>query len=427
MGEGVEGLQGEAGPPPMIDAIGLPMACWDAGARLLSCNEPYLGWCGRPRAELVGRTLAEIYGASAWAAARNAFAGAFAGRSGEYERQLTHAPVAPRWARIHVFPERPAQGRPRAVYTVAFDIHRDVMLREEMEAARKRAEQFTNNIPYPLTYVDRGFVLRFVNKAYLEATGRSPAELIGRHIGDVRGEQRWREHQPYFESALAGEPVQYTRLTRLAHQGPRWMRTSYVPDVDDEGRVQGIYTVTTDVHELTLAQQRLQRHAERDPLTDVLSRRAVMERLDDAMLLAASAPVALFFVDIDGFKAVNDSLGHTMGDRLLVAVARALQAAVRAEDVIGRYGGDEFLVLASVRDAAGGHVLAQHLLGAVRECSDLAAPAHAVSASIGYALAPRDATEAARLLQLADDAMYAAKRAGKNRVMHCPPDHPAPG
>jgi diguanylate cyclase (GGDEF)-like protein len=107
-----------------------------------------------------------------------------------------------------------------------------------------------------------------------------------------------------------------------------------------------------------------------------------------------------------------------MGDQLLAAAAHALQQAVRSADAVGRFGGDEFLVLAPVRDAAGGHVLAQHLLQAVRDCGALDST---VSASIGYAIAPGDASQPLRLLQLADEAMYAAKRAGKNRVMHCMP------
>ena len=137
------------------------------------------------------------------------------------------------------------------------------------------------------------------------------------------------------------------------------------------------------------------------------------------MLEAPDTPVALFFVDLDGFKAVNDQLGHREGDRLLVSVGAALQGAVRAEDAVGRFGGDEFLVLARMRDVGGAHTLALHMLHAVRALTLPPSTTPLLSASIGYALAPADAQHPMKLLQLADDAMYAAKHLGKDQVMHC--------
>lgn len=200
-----------------------------------------------------------------------------------------------------------------------------------------------------------------------------------------------------------------------------------MPDLDTAGSVVGVYTVTIDVHDLTVAQEQLRRSVERDALTNVLSRRTMMARIEAALVDAARVPVALFFVDLDGFKAVNDRFGHHAGDALLVSVGAALQGAVRAEDAVGRFGGDEFLVLAPVRDAAGAQALALHMLAAVRSAAahgpgvaalsgDLSG---VVSASVGYALGPSDAQHPMALLKLADDAMYAAKRLGRNHAMHC--------
>lgn len=409
---------GASGIDRLADAIDLPIGRWDSQNRLVYCNGPYLTWAQRPFDSLRGRTLAEIFGDTAWAAACNAFAAAFSGRSTSYERRLTHLGAAARWARIQVFPDRNAAGQIEGVYTVAFDIHDDVLRNEAANAARRRLQRFTENIPCPLTYVDRQFVVRFANKAYTEVIGQSKERLVGRSIADIRGPAHWAEHKPYFEQALAGEQCHYTRLVKEHAGGPRWLRTSYEPDLDDEGKVAGVYTLTLDVHDLTVAQERLRRRVERDELTDAFSRRTMMDHIDAAVARASQQPVALFFVDLDGFKAVNDALGHNQGDQLLVSVAKALQQAVRADDAVGRFGGDEFLVLAQVRDAAGGHVLALHLLDAVRAgCAGLA-DGPQVTASIGYALAPGDAKQPMRLLQLADDAMYAAKRQGKNRVMH---------
>ncbi len=403
----------------LIAAIDLPIGRWDRDARLVFCNDHYIAWAGRPREQLLGRSLEELFGATAWAAAAPAFAQAFTGRTVRYQRQLMHGPTPGRWARIQVFPDADAQGMVEAVFTIATDIHDDVVARETLTSTQRRLDRFTDNIPYPLTYVDRDFRLRFVNKAYCEATQSSSTELIGQHIGDARGARRWAEHEPYFLRALQGKTVQYTRLVTSLPQGPRWMRTSYVPDLSDAGEVLGLYTVTIDVHELTVTQERLKRRAERDALTDVLSRRTMMDRVEAALADAEHQPVALYFVDLDGFKAVNDRLGHREGDALLVAVGAALQAAVRVEDAVGRFGGDEFLVMANVRDVEGAHALARHMVDAVQAVAGNGRLAGVVSASIGYALAPNDARHPLNLLQQADDAMYAAKRFGKNRALHC--------
>jgi diguanylate cyclase (GGDEF)-like protein/PAS domain S-box-containing protein len=400
----------------MFDAIDLAVAGWDAQHRLQVCNRPYERWAEQPLPQLVGRTLLQLYGETAWAAARGAFGEALAGRAASYETLLTHRAGAPRWARVKVIP---GAGAEHSVYTVAFDIHDDVLQREALQDGQRRLDRFSDNIPYPLTYVDRDFVIRFVNRAYCHATGMAASELLGRHIGAVRGDKRWEEHRPYFERALGGESVQYTRMVALAGGGARWLRTSYEPDRDAHGQVLGLYTVSIDVHEMTLAQERLRRSVERDALTQVLSRRAILDRIEAAVPGAVEAPVALFFVDLDGFKEVNDTLGHREGDRVLTAVAGALQGALRVDDVVGRFGGDEFIVLARVRDHAGAHALALHLSQAVQRCSAGATGPGGVSVSIGYALAPADAQQTQRLIQRADEAMYRAKREGRNQAAHC--------
>jgi len=191
----------------LVDAIDLPIGRWDSGARLLFCNEPYTAWAGRSREQLLGHTLEDLYGPPAWAAAKPAFEAAFCGRTVTYQRQLQHGRFDGRWARMQVFPDSAPDGSVEAVFTIAFDIHDDVLAQEALRAARQRLDRFAENIPYPLTYVDRDFTLRFVNKAYMEATRETAENLIGRHIGMVRGAKRWSEHRPYFERAMQGKTL----------------------------------------------------------------------------------------------------------------------------------------------------------------------------------------------------------------------------
>ena len=398
----------------LADVIALPIGRWDSSARLVFCNSPYLAWAGRPREQLIGGTLEELFGVEAWAAAKPAFERAFQGEISSYERLLTHPPHPQRWARIQVFPDTDPAGSVSSVFTIATDIHEDIVARDALVAARKRLDRFTENIPTPLTYLDQGCMLRFVNKAWSTITGISADNALGRHVSEVRGEASWLEQQPYYEKALAGGTVHFSRLVYGLVDGPRWMRTSYVPDFDETGFVIGVYTVTTDVHELTVAQEKLRRSVERDALTNALSRHTMMSYIE-CSIADPNLEYALFFIDLDGFKAVNDEKGHHAGDRLLADVATALRGAVRTEDAVGRFGGDEFLVLARVNGQAGAETLAEHIRTSVEAVAR--ASGDKVSASIGYALAPSDSRDPMQLLHHADEAMYIAKRQGKNRAM----------
>lgn len=398
----------------LADVVALPIGRWDTGARLVFCNAPYLAWAGRDREQLIGGTLAELFGQEAWTAAKPAFERAFQGETSSYERLLMHPPHPQRWARIQVFPDADPAGSVASVFTIATDIHKDIVEKDALIAARKRLDRFTDNIPTPLTYLDCDCLLRFVNKAWCAIVGMSAEKALGRHVSEVRGLASWLEQQPHYEKALAGTTAHFSRLVHGLVSGPRWMRTSYVPDFDDSGTVIGIYTVTTDVHELTIAQEQLRRSVERDKLTDALSRHTMMSYIE-CSIADPNLEYALFFIDLDGFKAVNDEKGHHAGDRLLADVAAALRAAVRVEDAVGRFGGDEFLVLARVHGQTGAEALAEHLRLSITAAAQAAG--NKVSASIGYALAPTDSRDPMQLLHHADEAMYVAKRRGKNQAM----------
>lgn len=398
----------------LANVVALPIGRWDTEARLLFCNTPYLAWAGRGHEQLLGRTLEDLFGAEAWAAAAPAFERAFRGESAGYERLLTHPPHPQRWARVQVFPDIGKEGNVSSVFTIATDIHADIVERDALIAARKRLDRFTDNIPTPLTYLDCDCVLRFVNKAWSAIVGMPAENALGRHVSEVRGMVSWLEQKPHYEKALDGTTAHFSRLVHGLVSGPRWMRTSYVPDFDENGSVIGVYTVTTDVHELTIAQEQLRRSVERDALTDALSRHTMMTYIE-CLIADPNLEYALFFIDLDGFKAVNDEKGHHAGDRLLADVASALRGAVRTEDAVGRFGGDEFLVLARVHGQAGAKALAEHLRISVEAIA--LASGNEVSASIGYALAPSDSRDPMQLLHHADEAMYIAKRQGKNRAM----------
>jgi diguanylate cyclase len=158
-------------------------------------------------------------------------------------------------------------------------------------------------------------------------------------------------------------------------------------------------------------------YAVRDSLTGVFTRFALGLRFDQALGIARRADrrLAIFFVDVDDFKRVNDDFGHAAGDDVLRELARRIQAAVRGADTVARLGGDEFVVLSFVDDAARAASIADRLVAVSEEPLRIAGMEIAVGVSVGVAVTPDDGTEIEALLASADGAMYAAKVRGKGR------------
>ena len=173
------------------------------------------------------------------------------------------------------------------------------------------------------------------------------------------------------------------------------------------------------------SREELERQALYDELTGLPNRRLFAERLTQVLAIAEREGhmVALFYIDLDGFKPVNDRLGHQIGDLLLNRVAHRMTARTRKSDTIARMGGDEFTWLVahlSCREQAG--QLAEEMRRALTEPFQIEGHSIAVTASIGVALYPENAADAAGLIQQADSAMYAVKRSGKNGVTYYAPE-----
>jgi diguanylate cyclase (GGDEF)-like protein len=156
-----------------------------------------------------------------------------------------------------------------------------------------------------------------------------------------------------------------------------------------------------------------------DPLTGLAHRPLFLERLRDAVTASRTddRPMALIFVDLDGFKAINDNRGHGAGDLVLSEMGRRLSSAVRRDDLVARFGGDEFVILCRDADPAAVHRVADRLLAAIRE--PLPDPSMVVTGSMGIALmrgSDDEEVTAEVLLETADEAMYRSKRSGRDRA-----------
>jgi diguanylate cyclase (GGDEF)-like protein/PAS domain S-box-containing protein len=268
--------------------------------------------------------------------------------------------------------------------------------------------------------------------------GEGVARLLGRLPEGMGDEDAWEQavhpddRAVYDRVVSALQRGQGTELEYrlVGYDGiTRWVWERCVPQTAVDGRivVHGVAADVTERHrmaeQLAETQARLAHLAYHDPLTGLANRLHYQEQLDQAVTRARAAGggVAVLFIDLDGFKRVNDELGHATGDELLCEVARRLSQATRSEDLIARLGGDEFLALVDGSSPSGqpgvgqlANEVAARVTAALADAIVLPSATLRISASIGVATYPTDATTGRDLIQHADLAMYCAKHANRD-------------
>jgi len=304
------------------------------------------------------------------------------------------------------------------------------LMRQRLGAEKAQRESearlrlIADNVPALISYVDAELRFRFANSAYREWLGLDPEAMVGRRVDDVFDDANYRATVlPHLQRALAGEATTY-EWEILAREGPRTVRTSSFPSKGPSGEVVGIYNLTTDITRDRELQVELDRLARRDSLTGLHNRRSFMEILPQALARAALQQrwLALLFVDLDHFKAVNDDYGHEAGDEVLHAVAERLEGCVRATDTVARLGGDEFTVIVEGLDTPEeAEVIAAKIVAAIGQPIGRGRRTYRVSASVGVAACRGGPIDPDELLKRADSAAYAAKNAGRGRYERAEP------
>jgi len=257
-----------------------------------------------------------------------------------------------------------------------------------------------------------------VNPAFTTLTGYSQQEVVGRN--------------PSMLSAGRTEAADYEKMwTAIVQKGywqgevwdrrkdggvyPKWLSISVMRD--DEGSIRYYIAHFTDVSAERATEARLHHMAHHDMLTGLHNRFSLKDRLEHALALARreSSRVALLFIDLDRFKVINDTLGHHVGDELLIHVSRRLRQCVRESDMVARLGGDEFVVMLSgVEHSSSVAMVAEKLVASVAEPYPVGAHTLYTTPSIGIAIYPMDGNDGETLMKNADAAMYHAKSAGRN-------------
>lgn len=361
-------------------------------------------------ADLIGRS-APSFVAEEW---HDTVAQAMAtDRTEPYETVCIRADGSRFWAEVQ---GRRAEHEGRAVRVSAI---RDVTARKAADEKRRFQADVLAHVSDAVVALDLDGRITYWNQGAEELHGRRADEVLGRSLSDIVRYALPDDGIPAEdadlmpEAALRSEAARNGELVYVAPDGrERFVSVSTSVLTDEAGAPRGLLAVSRDVTARRRMSARLRHQATHDALTELPNRTLFRDRIERA--IAAGAPFAVMFIDLDRFKVVNDSLGHEAGDRLLREVAARLRATLAAADaVVARLGGDEFGVVTATTDAP---ALAQTLLDALARPLDLGARTVAPGASIGVVADGQDYDAPSELLRDADTAMYAAKRAGRGQL-----------
>jgi len=272
--------------------------------------------------------------------------------------------------------------------------------------------------PVSIIVTDNEGLIEYVNPKFCKVTGYTKEEVLGKTPRILKGGVLSADfYRDLWKTILAGEEWHGVFHNRTKSGEMVWELASISPIRDEDGKVTHFVSVKEDFTEIKRLQDRMDNLAHHDQLTGLPNRNLFYDRLKHAQTLAKrrNKGFALFYLDLDGFKAVNDTHGHELGDQLLKAVGLRITECVRESDTVARIGGDEFTVLLPdlmTKETAAG--VARLIIEALSRPFQIGEVTCGIGVSIGISFYPRDSEEFERIISCADAAMYRVKNTGRN-------------
>lgn len=304
----------------------------------------------------------------------------------------------------------------------------DVSRRKYAEEALWLANEVFEHTSEGIIVLNRDFRIVATNPAFSAITGYSACEMRGKSPNVLNSGAQDEEFYSRRQKILAECGCWAGETVNRRKNGSLYVQYSRVSAIRDaRGEISHFCSVISDISELKESQRRLEHMAYHDELTGLTNRKILTDRMQQAIAQCRRREgeiLGVCYIDLDGFKAINDQWGHDVGDALLREIAERLKCCVRSGDTVARLGGDEFVVLfCNLRREGELDIAVSRLMEVVSESYNLAGVAVEVTMSVGVVAFPSDETEEPDvLLRHADQAMYEAKRAGRNRVQYFDPN-----
>jgi diguanylate cyclase (GGDEF)-like protein/PAS domain S-box-containing protein len=291
--------------------------------------------------------------------------------------------------------------------------------KKQTEERLKRAASVFTHANEGIIITDANGTIIEVNETFSRITGYPSEEVLGKNPSFLKSGRQTAEFYAEMWATIIAQGHWRGEIWNCRKDGeiyPEMLTISAVKDA--AGHVQHYVSLSTDITPMKVYQGQLERIAHYDSLTNLPNRVLLADRLSQAMVQCQrrNQSLAVAFMDLDGFKAVNDNYGHNVGDELLITVSHSMKAALREGDTLARIGGDEFIaIMVDLENGEDSKPVLKRLLKAAANPVKVGDVVMQVSASIGVTVFPQDGVDAEQLMRHADQAMYVAKQAGKNR------------
>jgi diguanylate cyclase (GGDEF)-like protein/PAS domain S-box-containing protein len=401
----------------------MPDLLWlkDVDGRYLACNKRFEQFFGAPESAILNKTdydfidkeLADFFRANDQAAVA-------AGGLHRNEEWITFAEDGHReLLETTKLPVMGADGELLGVLGIGHDVTHSRQMADALKLREQYLRALLDTLPFNTWLKDEQSHFLAVNERFASGFGwPSVQSLVGKSDLDITTPELAAQYRADDANVLAtGQPKDVEEMVEV--KGEMQWHETYKTPVRIDGRVIGTVGFSRDITATRAHQRQLEQIAHFDALTKLPNRVLLADRLQQALMQCPrrGRMVAVAYLDLDGFKAVNDQYGHDAGDQLLIAVAAHMKQALREGDTLARMGGDEFVaVMTDLDDAQACVPLLTRLLEAAATPVVVNGVVLQVSASVGVTLYPQaEALDAEQLLRQADQAMYAAKSSGKNR------------
>lgn len=294
-------------------------------------------------------------------------------------------------------------------------------IKGELEKSQNQLQAIIHNVMDGIIMINDSGEIQGFNPAAEQIFGYSLKDVLGKNVKLLMPELTRSEHDAYINRYVqTGQPkiigIRGREMMAVRKNGEQFPMEISVSEMM-LGGLRYFVGIARDITERKLAEQKIAHLAHYDHLTDLPNRALFLNSLEHSILLAKrnNYKVAVLFLDLDGFKKVNDALGHEAGDQLLREVAKRLKEAIRASDTVARVGGDEFtFVLDGIESDENASLMANKIIAALSEPFDLKGQRCHVGGSVGISIFPDDSNDLEKLIKQADEAMYLAKQCGKN-------------